>query len=193
MNYNHKPFVILAAPSGSGKTTIVRHLLQDLSIFKFSISATTRTARAGEVDGKDYHFISVESFQKKIDEQAFLEWEMVYEGKYYGTLKSEIDNIFTEGKIPLLDIDVVGAANIKKLYGDKALTVFIKPPNLAVLEERLRSRGTDSDEVIQERVAKAEYELSYEKQFDIVIINDDLSIAIQSLKNVLSSHLGIRI
>lgn len=186
-----KPFVILAAPSGSGKTTIVKRLLAEMPVFKFSISATTRPARSTEKDGVDYHFISVDDFQAKIDDGEFIEWEMVYEGKYYGTLKSEIDRIYSLQKVPLLDIDVVGAINIKNQYQGQALTVFIKPPSIAVLQQRLEHRGTDASDIIQERVAKAAHELSFEPAFDLVIVNDDLDTAVHQLKEALKQRLEL--
>ena len=169
--------IIFSAPSGAGKTTIVKYLLtQDLNL-EFSISATSRGKRHTETDGKDYYFLSAEEFRSKIENDEFLEWEEVYEGIYYGTLKSEVERICAQGKNVIFDVDVIGGCNIKKYYGDKALAVFIKPPSVEELRKRLISRSTDSAEVIEKRVAKAEYELSFANQFDCIIINEDLSRA----------------
>lgn len=179
--------VIFAAPSGSGKTSIVRALLADSQQLSFSISATTRAARGNETDGVDYFFLSVETFQNLIQEDAFIEWEMVYEGKYYGTLWREIENIEKSGKIPLLDIDVVGATNLKEKYPEQVFAVFIQAPSLEMLEERLTARGTDSKEVIAERLAKAAFESGFADRFDAIIVNDDLQVAIQQAKDLLQA------
>lgn len=169
--------VIFSAPSGAGKTTIVRHLLSlDLN-FGFSISATTRKPRGAEEDGKDYYFLTPEAFRNKIDNEEFLEWEEVYPGCYYGTLKSEVDRICKNGQNILFDVDVVGGSNIKKYYGEKALAVFIQPPSIKELENRLIARSTDHIDVIKKRIAKAEHELAYANLFDIIIINDRLDEA----------------
>jgi guanylate kinase len=171
--------VIFSAPSGAGKTTIVRHLLSlDLN-FGFSVSATTRKPRGAEQNGKDYYFISTEEFRNKINRDEFLEWEEVYPGCFYGTLKSEVNRICKNGQNILFDVDVVGGSNIKKYYGEKALAVFIKPPSLIELENRLLARSTDCPEMIRERIAKAEHELTYVNLFDIIIINDQLENALQ--------------
>lgn len=179
--------IIFAAPSGSGKTTIVSRLLRDTQLLSFSISATTRQPRGTEKYGVDYYFISVSDFESKIQEQAFLEWEMVYEGKYYGTLISEIDRISVSGSIPILDIDVVGATRLKEAYPDNVHAIFIKAPNMEVLEQRLIGRGTESEMVIQERLEKARYEMSFEPLFDHTIINADLDSAIREAKEILQS------
>ncbi|HET6559537.1 MAG TPA: guanylate kinase [Prolixibacteraceae bacterium] len=169
--------IIFSAPSGAGKTTIVRYLLeQDLNL-EFSISATSRGKRHTETDGKDYYFLSPEEFRSKIENDEFLEWEEVYEGIYYGTLKSEVERICAKGKNVIFDVDVIGGSNIKKYYGDKALAVFIQPPSVEELRKRLVARSTDSPEVIEKRVAKAEYELSFANRFDCIIVNEDLTIA----------------
>ena len=169
--------VIFSAPSGSGKTTLVQWLLeQDLNI-GFSISATSRPPRKNEVDGKDYFFLSPADFRLKIEEDAFLEWEEVYTDKYYGTLKSEVNRMLENGRNVLLDIDVKGGLNIKKIYGEQSLAVFIKPPGIDVLRKRLESRGTDSPEIINERIEKATWELGFATEFDVVIVNDDLEVA----------------
>ncbi len=179
--------VIFAAPSGSGKTSIVRALLEDSQQLSFSISATTRATRGKEKDGVDYFFLSVEAFQNLIQEDAFIEWEMVYEGKYYGTLWREIENIENAGKIPLLDIDVVGATRLKEKYPNQVFAVFIQAPSLEILEERLTARGTDSKEVIAERLAKAAFESGFADRFDAIIVNDDLQVAIQQAKDLLQA------
>ena len=166
--------IIFSAPSGAGKTTIVKHLLSLGLNFGFSISATTRKPRGDEQNGKDYFFLSTEEFRDKINQHEFLEWEEVYPGCFYGTLKSEVERIRKTGQNILFDVDVVGGSNIKKLYGEKALAVFIQPPSIKELENRLLARCTDSLEVIQGRVIKAEHELSYAKLFDVVIINEKL-------------------
>lgn len=169
--------IIFSAPSGAGKTTIVKYLLeQDLNL-EFSISATSRGKRHTETDGKDYYFLTTEEFRNKIANEEFLEWEEVYEGIYYGTLKSEVERICQKGKNVIFDVDVIGGCNIKEYYGDKALAVFIQPPSVGELRKRLVARSTDSPEVIEKRVAKAEYELSFASQFDCIIVNEELSVA----------------
>ena len=169
--------LIFSAPSGSGKTTIVRHLLKQNYSFGFSISATSRSPRSTEEDGKDYYFLSNEDFKKKIDNGEFLEWQEVYSGTYYGTLKSEVERILNNGENVLLDIDVLGGINVKKIYGNEALSVFIRAPSLEELKKRLKLRSTDSDEVICKRIDKAEYELSFAPEFDVILINDNLEDA----------------
>lgn len=171
--------VIFSAPSGAGKTTIVRHLLSRGLNFGFSISATTRKPRGTEQNGKDYYFLSEEEFRDKINCDEFLEWEEVYSGCFYGTLKSEVDRICKNGQNILFDVDVIGGSNIKKFYGEKALAVFIQPPSIKELENRLISRSTDCLEVIKQRIAKAEHELTYVNLFDVIIINDKLEDALQ--------------
>ena len=169
--------IIFSAPSGAGKTTIVRHLLEQNLNLEFSISATSRGMRHNETDGKDYYFLTPEEFRSKIDNEEFLEWEEVYAGTYYGTLKSEVDRIRANGQNVIFDVDVVGGCNIKKFYGDDALAVFIQPPSIEELRKRLISRSTDSSEVIEKRVAKAEYELTFANQFDRIIVNEHLETA----------------
>ena len=174
---NQGKLIIFSAPSGAGKTTIVQHLLeQDLNL-EFSISATSRGMRHTETDGKDYYFLTPEEFRSKIDNHEFLEWEEVYAGTYYGTLKSEVERIRSNGQNVIFDVDVVGGCNIKKFYGDDALAVFIQPPSIEELRKRLISRSTDSSEVIEKRVAKAEYELTFANQFDRIIVNEHLETA----------------
>lgn len=188
-----KKIIIIAAPSGSGKTSIVRRLLQDCPDLAFSISATTRAPRGQEQHGVDYYFISVEDFETKIKNNEFLEWEMVYQGKYYGTLRSEIDRIYEEGKVPLLDIDVQGAVRLKKEYPERVTAIFVQAPSLAILEERLRKRGTDTEEVIQERVEKAEYEMGFAQSFDYIVVNGVLDEAITETKKILNQVFAPRV
>lgn len=167
--------LIFSAPSGSGKTTIVKHLLSQNPDLGFSISASTRDKRGRtESHGKDYYFLTPEEFKKKIDEDAFIEWEEVYEGNFYGTLKSEIDRIWNSGKNVIFDVDVKGGLNLKKYFGDRALAVFVKVPTLEVLRERLRDRGTESDESLSRRLFKANFEMSFQDKFDVVLVNENL-------------------
>ncbi|WPP53350.1 guanylate kinase [Catalinimonas niigatensis] len=169
---------IFSAPSGSGKTTIVKHLLEHNPDLRFSISACTRSRRPNEVDGRDYYFMTPSEFRARIEENAFVEWEEVYEGKYYGTLKSEIERIWQQGKHVVFDVDVQGGVNLKKYFGDQALAVFVKVPSIEKLKERLTARNTESTESMNQRIAKAEEELHYEKDFDITLINDHLDEAL---------------
>jgi guanylate kinase len=168
--------LIFSAPSGSGKTTIVRHLLQTNPDLGFSISASTRDKRGRtEQNGKDYYFLTPEEFKNKIDEKAFIEWEEVYEGNFYGTLKTEIERIWSEGKNVIFDVDVKGGLNLKKYFGDKGLAVFVKVPSVEVLKERLHDRGTESPESLSRRLFKAQFEMSFQDQFDVVLVNETLS------------------
>ena len=169
--------IIVSAPSGAGKTSIVKHVLDFLPELRFSTSATTRAMREGEVNGRDYHFLTVDDFKRGIDRDEFLEWEEVYHNQFYGTLKSEIRRIWDEGKVVIFDVDVKGGLNIKKFFGDDALAVFIEPPTVQELENRLRKRGTETEESLRKRVEKAEYELSFAPQFDKIIVNDNLDDA----------------
>lgn len=170
--------LIFSAPSGSGKTTLVRHLLQAIPNLAFSISATTRAPRGSEQHGKEYYFLSPEEFRAKIAAGDFLEYEEVYPGLFYGSLRSEVERLWKEGKHVLFDIDVEGGMHLKELYGPNALALFVKVPSLEVLEQRLRNRGTDSEEKIKERLDKAAHEITREPFFDAVIINDDLQRAV---------------
>ncbi|SHI71619.1 guanylate kinase [Hymenobacter daecheongensis DSM 21074] len=170
--------IAFSAPSGAGKTTIVHRLLDRIPELSFSISACTRDKRGRtEANGKDYYFISVQEFQEKIRHDAFVEWEEVYEGAFYGTLKEEIERIWESGKHAVLDVDVKGGLSIKEFYKDRALAVFVKPPSLEILEERLRTRATDSAASISARLYKANFELTFEDRFDVTVINDDLDHA----------------
>ncbi|MFA8435786.1 MAG: guanylate kinase [Marinifilaceae bacterium] len=181
--------LIFSAPSGSGKTTIVKHLLQKNYKLEFSISATSRPMRGKEQHGKDYYFLSAEEFRTKIENDEFLEWEEVYEGCYYGTLKSEVERIRQAGNNVIFDVDVVGGLNIKKFYGEEALSIFIQPPSVEELENRLRGRSTDSEEVIAQRVAKASFELTFADKFDKIIVNDVLDVAFSEAEQTLDQFL----
>ena len=182
--------IIFSAPSGAGKTTIVHWLMKQVPELAFSVSATSRKIRPGEVDGRDYHFLSVEDFKQKIRQNAFVEWEEVYENQFYGTLISEVERLRNEGKHVVFDVDVKGGMNIKRLYGNDALAIFIQPPSIEALEKRLRLRNTDDDESIRKRVKKAGYELQYAKHFDVVIVNDKLEEAEQKTLEVVTEFLG---
>lgn len=181
--------IIFSAPSGSGKTTIVKHLLQEDFDLEFSISATSRPARGTEKHSKDYYFLSADEFRKKIANNEFLEWEEVYTDKYYGTLKSEVERIRNNGKNVIFDVDVVGGCNIKEYYGEEALSVFVQPPSIEELEKRLIDRSTDSSEVITTRIEKAEYELTFASQFDVIIINNKLEDALKNAEEILTKFL----
>jgi len=188
----HGKLIIFSAPSGAGKTTIVRHLLdRDLNL-EFSISATSRGMRHTETNGKDYYFLTPEEFRNKIDNNEFLEWEEVYQGTYYGTLKSEVERIRTAGKNVIFDVDVVGGCNIKKYYGSEALAVFVQPPSVEELRNRLVSRSTDALEVIEKRVAKAEYELTFASQFDRIIVNEDLAKAFEEAEKCIREFIAVK-
>ena len=179
-----KKVIIFSAPSGAGKSTIVHHLLEKYSFLEFSISATSRAPRGKEENGKDYYFFTTEEFENKIKADHFVEYEEVYAGSYYGTLKSEVERIWAKGNIIVFDIDVKGGVNLKKLYGDNAVAVFIQPPSVEELRNRLIGRGTDSAEAIERRVAKAEEELTYVSKFDIVLINDKLDEAFLTAEKI---------
>lgn len=179
--------VIFTAPSGSGKTTIVRHLLKKYDILGFSVSATNRKRREKEIDGKDYYFLSTEKFQRKIDEGAFVEWEEVYEGKYYGTLKSEIQRIWSKGKHVVFDIEVKGATNIKNMYPENSVAVFVRPPSITELRRRLMGRKTETESSLNRRLARAEEEMTFENNFDKVVINDLLEVALEEAEQIIES------
>lgn len=179
-----KKVVIFSAPSGSGKTTVVKHLISKFPNLEFSISATSRQPRGAEVDGKDYYFLSEEEFLKKISTGAFVEYEQVYQGSYYGTLKSEVERIWANGNIILFDVDVKGGVSLKQYFGDNALSVFIQAPSAEELRRRLEKRGTDSPEAIDKRVAKAAEEMEYADKFDVVLINDDLDMCLRKAEHL---------
>ena len=187
---NHK-IIIITAPSGAGKTSITKHLLKTFpDKLAFSISAATRQKREYEKDGVDYYFMSVDDFKEKIQHNAFVEWEMVYEGKYYGTLKSEIHRIWQEGKVPLLDIDVQGAVHVQQEHRDQTLSIFIEPPSVDELKKRLSGRGTETPESLATRLNKATYELSFKDHFDKVIVNDDLEKACKEAVDIISNFIA---
>ena len=181
--------IIVSAPSGAGKTTIVKQLLAVFPELKFSVSACSRLKREKETEGKDYYFITTDQFREKIFNNEFIEWQEVYPGSYYGTLKSEMERIWSEGKIPIFDVDVFGGINLKKYFGDTALAIFIKPPSLQVLETRLRHRGTESEENLQTRLNKVERELTYSGQFDHIIVNDEISTASSKAEELIKAFL----
>jgi len=181
--------IIFSAPSGSGKTTIVQNLLKHYNNLDFSVSATSRPQRGNEINGSDYYFLSPEEFKKKIDAGEFAEWEEVYDGVLYGTLKSEVQRIWSNGKHVLFDVDVKGGLNLKKQYGDKGLAIFVKSPSLEVLEKRLRTRNTDSEESIQKRLGKVKYEMTFQDKFDVVLVNNDLQEAIAGARKLVDEFL----
>jgi guanylate kinase len=181
--------VIFSAPSGSGKTTVVRHILDLHPEMEFSVSATSRPPRGQEQDGVDYYFLSPRAFKARIRADKFVEYEEVYEGRFYGTLKSEVERIWAKGHVIIFDVDVKGGISLKKYFGDKALSVFIQAPDVAELRRRLVARGTDSPEAIDERVAKAAEEMTYAPQFDYILINDDLQTAFREIEGVVDRFL----
>ncbi len=182
--------IVISAPSGAGKTSIVKYLLEKMENLSFSISACSRPKRANEVDEKDYYFLGVEGFQKKIKDNAFLEWEEVYTNQYYGTLKSEVERIWSAGKTVIFDVDVVGGLNIKKEYADNCLSIFIMPPSIEVLHERLSGRGSESEDSLQRRLDKAEMEIARNQEFDAVILNDDFDIACEETMEVITTFIN---
>lgn len=185
----HK-IVILTAPSGAGKTSITHFLKERFSQLCFSVSCATRSKRFNEVDGEDYYFITEEDFKKKIKEHAFAEWEMVYEGKYYGTLKKELERIWALGKVPILDIDVKGAIHVEDEYPINTLSIFIEPPSIEALKNRLISRGTETSESLEARISKSAYELSFAQHFDKVVLNDNLEQACARAEEILIEFLN---
>ena len=189
MSSSHK-LIIITAPSGAGKTSITKHLLKTFpGKLAFSISAATRQKRNYETDGVDYHFLSVDEFKERIQNNSFVEWEMVYEGKYYGTLKSEIHRIWKEEKVPLLDIDVQGAVHVQQQHREQSLSIFIEPPSVDELKRRLNSRGTETSESLATRINKATYELSFKDHFDTVIVNNDLEKACKEAEMIVRSFI----
>ncbi|MCQ2959594.1 MAG: guanylate kinase [Bacteroidales bacterium] len=181
--------IILSAPSGSGKSTIIQYLLQKGYPLEFSISATTRSPRGNEKNGVEYYFYSVEEFKKKIEKGDFIEFEEVYENRFYGTLKSECDRIWNKGNVIVFDVDVAGGLRLKKLFGNKALSLFIKAPSVEVLRQRLEGRKTDSAEEIQKRLDKATYEMQFAEQFDKIVVNDELNQACADAEQLLKEFL----
>ncbi|MFZ9694590.1 MAG: guanylate kinase [Chitinophagaceae bacterium] len=186
----HK-LIIIAAPSGAGKTSIVRHLLQTFpDQLGFSVSCATRVPRKNEKDGVDYYFISEEEFKKQIEKDAFAEWEMVYEGKYYGTPRSELERIWQQGQAPLLDVDVKGGLNVKKYYPN-SLAIFVEPPSMEILKERLEGRGTETLTSLQDRLSKASFEMRFRNEFDKIVINDSLERACREVEGWIRSYLSL--
>lgn len=191
MTTNQGKIVVLSAPSGCGKSTIIHELLEgpDALPLQFSVSATNRAPRTGEQDGISYHFLTTEAFRDAVAAGSFIEWEEVYPGRYYGTLRSEIDDKLAAGINVVLDIDVKGALSVKRIYGARALTIFIEPPSVAELRRRLEARATDTPEVIDQRVGKAEYEISFAPQFDCRIVNDHLDQAVAEARCIITAFL----
>ena len=190
MSQNLEKVIILTAPSGAGKTSIASYLLNEMPQLSFSVSATTRAPRGNEKDGVEYHFISLTQFEAHIPQNDFLEYEMVYEGVYYGTLKSELTRIWNLGKMPVLDIDVKGAIKIQKQLEENCLSIFIMPPSIEVLKQRLENRKTETAENIQMRLDKASFEISFSNQFNVIIQNNDLTTAYTETKKVISNFLN---
>ena len=182
--------IIFSAPSGAGKTTIVKHLLALDMGLEFSISACSRPPREGEVEGRDYYFMSVAEFREQIEQENFIEWEEVYRDHFYGTLKRELERIWDRHKHVVFDVDVVGGLNLKKYFGDRALAVFVQPPSMASLESRLRDRSTDADDKIRDRLAKAGDEMQYANQFDVVLVNDNLEETLAEAEGLVMEFLG---
>ncbi|MEO8405646.1 MAG: guanylate kinase [Chitinophagaceae bacterium] len=188
--YQNK-IIVITAPSGAGKTSITRYLLHKYPQLAFSVSAATREVRYYEKDGRDYYFLKADEFKQKIQQNEFVEWEMVYEGKYYGTLKSELQRIWDNNQCPLLDIDVKGAIHVKQQYPETSLTIFIQPPSVEELKRRLESRGTETAESLQARVNKASYEISFKEHFDKTILNDDLEKACAKAEEIIIDFLSL--
>src|SRR5690554_3990266 len=181
--------IIFSAPSGAGKTTIVRALLERMDELAFSISACSREPRVNEIHGKDYYFLGIEGFKEKIEANAFIEWEEVYKDHFYGTLKAEVDRLWAENKVVVFDVDVYGGINLKKYFGDDALSIFIQPPSIEVLEQRLRDRKTETEDKIKTRMKKAGEELSKLQNFDTSVINKDLELTIQAVENLVKEYI----
>jgi guanylate kinase len=190
MEQTANKLLIITAPSGAGKTSITKHLMKRFPQLAFSISAATREPRAHEQNGVDYHFMTVADFKQKIQNDEFVEWEMVYEGKYYGTLKSEMQRIWNNKQVPILDIDVKGAIHVQGLYPQQTLSVFIEPPGIDELKRRLESRGTETAETLQARLNKASYEISFKHSFQKVIVNDELKKACAEAERIVEDFLA---
>lgn len=187
---NRGKLIIFSAPSGAGKTTIVRSLLHDFPNLRFSVSATTRKPRGTEKHGREYYFLSMEDFLQQVNIGGFIEHEEVYDGILYGTLKSEVEKLLASGADVVFDIDVMGGINIKKIYGDEALSLFIMPPDIETLQERLVRRGSETEESLRKRVEKARWELTFAREFDVVVINDDLPRAIKEISVIVKNFTG---
>lgn len=181
--------IIFSAPSGAGKTTIVHFLLKQIVGLEFSVSACSRDPRGEEVNGKDYHFLGLEGFKESIQKNAFIEWEEVYTNNFYGTLKSEIERIWSNNHTVIFDVDVIGGLNLKRIFGDQALAIFVQPPSYEELEKRLRYRSTETEDKIRQRMEKANTELSFAKDFDVILVNDDLEAACNKAKYLVERFL----
>jgi guanylate kinase len=190
MEKRYNKIILITAPSGSGKTSIVNHLMKKFPQLAFSVSATTRAPRDNEKNGEHYYFISEKEFREKIHNKEFLEWEMVYEGKYYGTLKSDIERIWKENKIPVLDIDVQGAIHVQQQYPVNTIAVFIQAPSAEELKRRLKLRGSESEESLQARLNKSSYEMSFKKHFENIITNEDFKTACQEADKIIGDFLN---
>lgn len=190
LDFKNGKCIIFSAPSGAGKTTIVRYLLRNIPKLAFSISAASRSPRGQEEQGVDYHFFALDTFKKLIDEDAFVEWEEVYSDNYYGTLKSEVIKLWQSEKVVLFDVDAIGGLNLKRIFGDKALSIFIKPPSLFVLEQRLKNRKTETKEQIKVRLDKAQEELSYAEKFEYVVLNDNLEKACYEVEKIIEDFIN---
>jgi guanylate kinase len=182
--------IIITAPSGAGKTSITRYLLQHFPHLAFSVSAATRSQRPDEMNGVDYYFMSLEEFQHKIQNQEFVEWEMVYEGRYYGTLKSELQRLRNNNKIPILDIDVKGAIHVQEQYPEQSLSIFVQPPSIEELKRRLEFRNTESPDALQDRLSKASYEISFRHHFNNIVVNDNLQNACEEARHIVAEFLS---
>jgi guanylate kinase len=189
MEKHYNKIILITAPSGAGKTSIVKYLMKQFPSLAFSVSATTRPPRNNEKDGVDYYFMSEEDFQEKIHNKEFLEWEMVYEGKYYGTLKSEMSRIWKEKKVPVLDIDVQGAIHVQQQYPVNTMALFIQPPSIEELKNRLESRGTETEESLQARLNKSSFEMTFKKHFENIVINKDFDTACKEAEKIIDHFL----
>ncbi len=190
MSKDYNKIILITAPSGAGKTSIIRYLMKKFPQMAFSVSATTRKPRENEKDGEDYYFISEKEFKEKIHHKEFLEWEMVYEGKYYGTLKDEIERIWAQNKVPVLDIDVQGAIHVQQQYPVNTFSVFIQPPSVEELKSRLLMRGSETEESLQARVNKASFEMTFKSYFENVVINNDFDEACKQAEKIVSTFLN---
>lgn len=190
MEKQYNKIILITAPSGSGKTSIVKHLMKRFPSLAFSVSATTRPPRESEKEGKDYYFISEREFREKIHNKEFLEWEMVYEGKYYGTLKSDISRIWKENKVPVLDIDVQGAIHVQQQYPVNTISIFVQAPSVEELKRRLKMRGSETDESLQARVNKSTYEMTFKKHFENIIVNQNFKEACNDAEKIIGNFLN---
>lgn len=190
MGKQYNKIILITAPSGSGKTSVVKHLMKQFPSLAFSVSATTRKPRKSETEGKDYYFISEEDFKKKIHDKKFLEWEMVYEGKYYGTLKSDMSRIWAEKKVPVLDIDVQGAIHVQQQYPVNTIALFIQAPSVEELKRRLQKRGSETDDSLQARLKKSTFEMTFKNHFENIIVNEDFEVACKEVEKIVGDFLN---